>query len=80
MYIKVFESRQSSKSYLLQYRLALNNGEQDKFVLEDQDHKSIIVLESEIFKSLDNLFRGMQNEREREKENGENDGRENEKI
>lgn len=83
MYIKVFESRQSSKSYLLQYRLALNNGEQDKFVLEDQDHKSIIVLESEIFKSLDNLFRGMQNERQ--KENGQDgrqkdDGRENEEV
>lgn len=75
MYIKVFESRQSSKSYLLQYRLALNNGEQDKFVLENEIHKSIIVMESDIFKSLDNLFKDFTNERQEERR--QNDGQEN---
>lgn len=68
MYIKVHESRQSNKSYLLQYRLAHNNGnpdkEQDKFVIENEAHKSFIVVESQLFTALDNLFKGLQNEKQ----------------
>jgi hypothetical protein len=75
MYIKVHESRQSRKSYLLQYRLALNNGEQDKFVIENEEHKSFIVVEADVFKSLDKLFKDLQNERQEERV--ENDGQEN---
>jgi hypothetical protein len=78
MYIKVHESRQSRKSYLLQYRLALNNGEQDKFVLENEEHKSLIVVESDVFKSLDNLFKGIKNERQEERI--KNDGQENQRV
>lgn len=78
MYIKVHESRQSRKSYLLQYRLALSNGEEDKFVLENEEHKSVIVVESDVFKSLDNLFKGIENEKQNERI--QNDGQENQRV
>ncbi len=81
MYIKVHESRQSKKSYLLQYRLALNNGQQDKFVLENEEHKIFIVVESQLYSMLDNLFKGLQNEsQERHETRCENDGQENQGI
>jgi hypothetical protein len=78
MYIKVHESRQSRKSYLLQYRLALNNGQQDKFVIENEEHKSFIVVESELFNTLDKFFKGKQNERQEERV--KNDGQENQRV
>jgi len=72
VYIKVFENRQSSKSYLLQYRLSAENAELDRFHLQNQEHESIIIIESELFKSLDKLFKANKNEdaKERCKENG----------
>jgi hypothetical protein len=74
MYIKVFESRQSNKYYLLQYRLSENSGEQDRFHLENEKHKSRIVIESELFNSLDTLFREHSNEK-RSKNDGQEDQR-----
>lgn len=78
MYIKIHESRESNKSYLLQYRLCLQNKEQDKFVIENEAHKSFIVVESQLFTVLDNLFKGLQNENEEERR--KNDGQENQRV
>lgn len=65
MYIKVFESRDSSKCYLLQYRLSLNMADVDRFHLENEKHNSTIVLEKDLFNLLDTLFKGKQNETEK---------------
>lgn len=63
MYIKVHESRDSSSSYLLQYRLSLNQHGQDRFYLENEKHESLIVQEPQLFQLLDRLFREFKNER-----------------
>jgi hypothetical protein len=68
MYIKVFESRQSSNGYTIRYRIAANNAELDRFELQNQDHKTIIVTEAELFKSLNDLFNSKASKNENAKE------------
>jgi len=83
MYVKVFESRQSSKSYLLQYRLSGNQHGLDKYYIENELHESMVINETELFKLFDLLFKGKQNEAEKircEERRGENDGSQNQGV
>jgi hypothetical protein len=63
MYIKVHESRQSNLSYLLQYRLSLNQHGEDRFYIENEKHESLVINEQELFLLLDKLFKEYKNER-----------------
>jgi hypothetical protein len=60
MYIKVFESRQSSASYLIQYKVGKHYAESDEYWLENESHVALQVTEEELFSLLDTLFKGKQ--------------------
>lgn len=61
MYIKIFESRQSNRSYLVRYDLlSLKEG---NYKIENECHKSITVSEESLFNAIDNLFQGELNEK-----------------
>ncbi len=63
MYVKVFESRDSSRYYIVQYRLSQHVGGEDKFHLMNEKGKSLILNEPELFQLLDTLFREKKNEK-----------------
>ena len=79
MYVKVFESRQTSNSYIVQHDISMRGLDHGVMYLENQDKKRIKICENELFRLLDFYFRVRTDERQNE-ENGQNDGQENQRV
>ena len=73
MYIKIFESRTSSKSYLIQYLPRIHGIENGHTVIENEEHLAIPVDEEEFYCVIDKYFKGKLNEKE---SNGQERGHE----
>ncbi len=57
MYIKVFESRQSRRSYLIRHETSLRGLDHGKMFIENESRKIIALEEDELFKLIDTFFR-----------------------
>lgn len=56
MYVKIFESRQSSNSYIVQHDISLRGLDHGQLYIENQDKKRIKINENELFSVIDKLF------------------------
>lgn len=63
MYIKVFESRQSSNSYIVQHDISMRGLDHGKMYLENQDKVRLPIDENELFHVIDQFFKGKLNEK-----------------
>lgn len=63
MYIKVFESRQSSNSYILQHDISMRGLDHGVMHIENQHKVKLKINENELFYLVDALFRMKQNEK-----------------
>jgi hypothetical protein len=79
MYVKVFESRQTSNSYIVQHDISMRGLDHGVMYLENQDKKRIKICENELFRLLDFYFRVRTDERQNE-ESRQDDGQENKRI
>jgi hypothetical protein len=79
MYVKVFESRQTSNSYIVQHDISMRGLDHGVMYLENQDKKRIKICENELFRLLDFYFRVKTDERQNE-ESRQDDGQENKRI
>ena len=66
MYIKVFESRQSSRWYIINQTYSYEGD--TKHTIEDAAHNKIDVTEEELFKLIEKFIQGKQNEKVQEHE------------
>ena len=57
LYIKIFESRDSEKSFLLRYHISTAPGVGDKFILENEKHQQIECNENELFLIFQDYFK-----------------------
>lgn len=57
MYIKVFESRQSTNSYVIQHDISMKGLDHGAMYLENHDHVRIKVCENELFNLIDTFFK-----------------------
>lgn len=57
MYVKVFESIDSSRSYTLHYKIGLIVDGDDGFCIEDENHCLIDVEAKALFKLIDGFFK-----------------------
>jgi hypothetical protein len=79
MYVKVFESRQTSNSYIVQHDISMRGLDHGVMYLENQDKKRIKICENELFRLLDFYFRVRTDERQNE-ESRQDDGQENKRV
>ncbi len=63
MYIKVFESRKTSHSYILKHDISMRGLEHGVMYIENQKHEIIKINENDLFYLVDALFRMKQNEK-----------------
>ena len=57
MYIKIFESRDSCKSYIINQILDISGYELGKIAIENQFHDAIYIKEHELFNLIDTFFK-----------------------
>lgn len=57
MYIKVFESRQSSNSYIIQHDISLRGLDHGKMYIENQNKQRLTIDENELFHLIDWFFK-----------------------
>jgi hypothetical protein len=57
MYIKVFESRKTSNSYIIQHDVSIRGLDHGKMYIENQDKKRIVIGEDELFHIIDRFFK-----------------------
>lgn len=57
MYIKVFESRKTSNSYIVQHDISMRGLDHGMMYIENQDHKRIKIDENELFHLIDSYFK-----------------------
>lgn len=57
MYVKVFESRQSSSSYIIQHDISLRGLDHGVMYIENQDHIRLKINENELFDLIDRFFK-----------------------
>ena len=69
MYIKIFESRQTSRSYCIVYPVSCF--EQLKPYIENENHERLMLEEGELYSVIDKFFKDRINEA-REREEGSN--------
>lgn len=63
MYIKVFESRKTSNSYILQHDTSMRGLDHGVMHIENQDKKRITISEDELFHLINWYFREKFNEK-----------------
>lgn len=80
MYVKVFESRQTSNSYIVQHDISLRGLDHGVMYLENQDKKRIKICENELFKLIDFYFKVKTNEERQGEEGRKDDGQENQRV
>lgn len=56
MYIKVFESRQSSRWFIIKHDISIRGLDHGVIHLENEQHKRIAISEDKIFNVIDKLF------------------------
>jgi len=56
MYIKIFESRETAKSYTVIFPMTDDGFEFNPYI-ENENHKKIRVYEKEIYDAIDKLFK-----------------------
>lgn len=61
MYIKIFESRQSSHSYIVHFDVIQTDN--SYFDIQNEAKEVVRVKESDLFKLIDGLFRNKENEK-----------------
>jgi hypothetical protein len=79
MYIKIFESRETSRSYTICYEPNRQSGVPGRMYIDNEQHISLPVNEGELFYLLDTFFKGKLNEK-RHEERRKDDGQENQGI
>ena len=57
MYVKVFESRKTSNSYIIQHDISMKGLDHGVMYLENQEHVKIKIGEDELFHLVDKLFK-----------------------
>ena len=57
MYIKIFESRQTSNCYVIQHDISLRDLNHGVMYIENQDKKRIVFDENELFHLIDGYFK-----------------------
>ena len=57
MYIKVFESRQSARSYIIKHDLSLAGVDHGVITIENANKKQIVLGEDELYKIIDTFFK-----------------------
>jgi len=75
MYIKVFESRDTARSYIVMHQHTMNIGQAGKMFIENEKHLALEINEGELFYLIDKFFWSKLNERENE-ERRKDDGQE----
>lgn len=63
MYIKVFESRQSSRWYILKHNISMRGLDHGVMTIENNKHEIIKISEDDLFYLVHALFRMKQNEK-----------------
>ncbi len=63
MYIKVFESRKTSSSYVIKHDISMRGLEHGVIYIENEKHEIIKTNENELFYLVEALFRMKQNEK-----------------
>jgi len=61
MYIKIFESRQSSHSYIVHFDVIQTDN--SYFDIKNEAKETVRVKESDLFKLIDRLFKDKENEK-----------------
>jgi len=61
MYIKIFESRQSSHSYVVHFDVIQTDN--SYFDIKNEAKETVRVKESDLFKLIDRLFKDKENEK-----------------
>lgn len=62
MYIKVFESRKSSNSYIVQHDISMRGLDHGVMYIENQDHVRIRFNECDLFFLINEFFKDKVNE------------------
>ena len=57
MYIKVFESRQSARSYIIMHDLSFSGIDHGLITIENANKKKIVLNENELYKIIDEYFK-----------------------
>lgn len=63
MYVKVFESRKSSNSYIIQHDISIRGLDHGKMYIENQNKIRLTISENELFYVIDKFFKDKLNEK-----------------